>query len=83
MKKVFMMIAMMAVTFAAQAQTKFHDVEANDAQGPVKSITTNVMGQVPRRLDILLPFLSSTRPLEITRLKAGVPLIMVWMAWRV
>ena len=45
MKKVFMMIAMMAVTFAAQAQTKFHDVEANDAQGPVKSITTNVMGQ--------------------------------------
>ena len=45
MKKVFMMIAMMAVTFAAQAQTKFHDVEANDATGAVKSITTNVMGQ--------------------------------------
>ena len=45
MKKVFMMIAMMAVTFAAQAQTKFHDVEANDAQGPVKSISTNMMGQ--------------------------------------
>ena len=45
MKKVFMMIAMMAVTFAAQAQTRFHDVEANDATGPVKSISTNVMGQ--------------------------------------
>ena len=45
MKKVFMMIAMMAMTFAAQAQSKFHDVEANDAKGAVKSITTNVMGQ--------------------------------------
>ncbi len=44
MKKVFMMIAMMAIPFAMQAQTKFHDVEANEAQGPVKSITTTMMG---------------------------------------
>jgi len=39
-----MMIAMMAIPFAMQAQTKFHDVEANEAQGPVKSITTTMMG---------------------------------------
>jgi len=45
MKKVFMMIAMMAVAFAAQAQTKFHDVEANEATGPVKSISMNMMGR--------------------------------------
>ena len=45
MKKVFMMIAMVAVAFTAQAQTKFHDVEVNEAQGAVKKITTNVMGQ--------------------------------------
>jgi hypothetical protein len=44
MKKVFMMIALMAIPFAMQAQTKFHDVEANEAQGPVKSITTTMMG---------------------------------------
>ena len=44
MKKVFMMIAMMAIPFAMQAQIKFHDVEANEAQGPVKSITTTMMG---------------------------------------
>ena len=36
---------MVAVAFTAQAQTKFHDVEVNEAQGAVKKITTNVMGQ--------------------------------------
>ena len=45
MKKIFMMIALMAIPFAMQAQTKFHDVEANEAKGPVKQITTNVMGE--------------------------------------
>lgn len=45
MKKVFMMMTMLAVSFAMQAQTKFHDVEANEATGPVKSITMNMMGR--------------------------------------
>ena len=45
MKKAFMMLALLAVPFAMQAQTKFHDVEANDAKGPVKSITSSRMGQ--------------------------------------
>lgn len=40
-----MMIALMAVGFAAQAQTKFHDVELNEAQGPVKSIKQSLMGR--------------------------------------
>ena len=44
MKKV-MMMAMLAVSFAMQAQTKFHDVEANEAKGAVKSITMNMMGR--------------------------------------
>lgn len=44
MKKVFMMIALLAMPFAIQAQTKFHDVEVNEAQGPVKSITITMMG---------------------------------------
>ena len=44
MKKVMMMLAVMAVSFAAQAQSKFHDVEANEATGPVKSISMNMMG---------------------------------------
>ena len=44
MKKVFMMLVLFVVPFAMQAQT-FHDVEANDAKGPVKSITTSAMGQ--------------------------------------
>ncbi|MBR6182301.1 MAG: hypothetical protein IKQ77_13960 [Prevotella sp.] len=44
MKKVFMMLVLFVVPFAMQAQT-FHDVEANDAKGPVKSITTSMMGQ--------------------------------------
>ncbi len=44
MKKVMMMIALLAIPFAMQAQTKFHDHEVNDAKGPVKSITTTMMG---------------------------------------
>ena len=44
MKKVFMMIALMAIPFAMQAQTKFHDAEANEAKGPVKSMTVSMMG---------------------------------------
>ena len=43
MKKVMMMMAMLAVSFAMQAQTKFHDVELNEATGPVKSITQSGM----------------------------------------
>ena len=39
-----MMIALLAIPFAMQAQTKFHDVEANDAKGNVKSISMNMMG---------------------------------------
>ena len=46
MKKLFMMIALMAIPFAMQAQTKFHDVELNEATGPVKSITqAGMMGR--------------------------------------
>ena len=44
MKKVMMMIALLAIPFAVQAQTKFHDIEANFAKGPVKSIITTMMG---------------------------------------
>ena len=44
MKKVIMMIALLAIPFAMQAQSKFHDVEANEAKGAVKSITVTVMG---------------------------------------
>ena len=51
MKKVFVMMAMLAVSFAVQAQTKFHDVEANDATGAVKSITSQMMGR-----DIVVTF---------------------------
>ena len=40
-----MMLALMAIPFAMQGQTKFHDVEANEAQGPVKKITSNTMGR--------------------------------------
>ena len=51
MKKVFVMMAMLAVSFAMQAQTKFHDVEANDATGAVKSIKSQMMGR-----DIIVTF---------------------------
>lgn len=44
MKKVLMILAMMAVPFAMHAQTTFHDVEANEASGPVKKISQNMMG---------------------------------------
>ena len=44
MKKAFLMLVLFIVPFALQAQTKFHDVEANDAKGAVKSITSNRMG---------------------------------------
>ncbi len=44
MKKIMMMIAALAMTVAMQAQSKFHDVEANEAKGAVKSITQDVMG---------------------------------------
>ncbi len=41
-----MMLALLAVPFALQAQTKFHDVELNEATGPVKSITqAGMMGR--------------------------------------
>ena len=40
-----MMIAMLALPFAMQAQTKFHDVELNDAQGAVKKIESSQMGR--------------------------------------
>ena len=45
MKKVFMMLALLALPFAMQAQSKFHDVELNEASGPVKKITQSLMGQ--------------------------------------
>ena len=45
MKKILMMIALMAMPFAMQAQTKFHDVEANEAQGAVKKISQDMMGR--------------------------------------
>ena len=44
MRKIFMMLVLFLVPFAMQAQTKFHDVEANDAKGAVKSITSSRMG---------------------------------------
>ena len=40
-----MMIALMAIPFAMQAQTKFHDVEANEATGAVKCIKSSMMGR--------------------------------------
>lgn len=51
MKKVLMMVAMLAVTLAMQAQAKFHDVELNEAKGAVKCIKSNQMGQ-----DIVINF---------------------------
>ena len=51
MKKILMLIALMAMPFAMQAQTKFHDIELNDATGPVKSIKTGAMGR-----DIIITF---------------------------
>ena len=50
MKKLTMIFAALAMTVAMQAQTKFHDVEANEALGKVKSISMSVMGQ-PRNTE--------------------------------
>ena len=44
MKKILMMMALMAMSFAMQAQTKFHDVELNEAKGAVKKISQSIMG---------------------------------------
>lgn len=45
MKKAFMMmLALVALPMAMQAQTKYQDVEANEATGAVKSIETSLMG---------------------------------------
>ena len=38
-----MLLAMLVMPFAMQAQTKFHDVELNECTGPVKSITQSGM----------------------------------------
>lgn len=45
MKKILTIVALLAATLALQAQTKFHDVEANEAKGPVKIIRSEVMGR--------------------------------------
>lgn len=45
MKKIFMMMMMLAVAVGIEAQTKYHDLAANDAKGAVKKMTTNTMGQ--------------------------------------
>ena len=45
MKKFLMMLALVAFPFAIQAQTKFHDVEASEAQGAVKKISQDMMGR--------------------------------------
>jgi len=45
MKKILTMIVLLAAAFTVQAQTKFHDVEANDAKGAVKKISTEIMGR--------------------------------------
>ena len=44
MKKILMMMALLALPFAMQAQTKFHDVELNEAKGAVKKISQSMMG---------------------------------------
>ena len=44
MKKVFLMMSLLVLSLGMQAQTKFHDVEANDATGAVKCIKSSVMG---------------------------------------
>ena len=39
-----MMLALLAIPFAMQAQTQYHDIELNEATGPVKKMIVNVMG---------------------------------------
>ena len=46
MKRTFLLLAMLAVGIAMQAQTQYHDVAINEAKGAVKSITQSAMGQV-------------------------------------
>ena len=46
MKKVLCALALLALPFAMQAQTKYHDLELNEATGPVKCIKTEVMGEL-------------------------------------
>lgn len=45
MKKALMVLALLAAPLAMQAQTKFHDVELNEASGAVKSISQSMMGR--------------------------------------
>ena len=45
MKKVFLMMSLLVLSLGMQAQTKYHDVEANDATGAVKCIKSSVMGR--------------------------------------
>jgi len=45
MKRALMMAVLLTMPFALQAQTKFHDVEANEATGSVKSISMDMMGR--------------------------------------
>lgn len=50
MKKLLTMIAMLTLSVGMMAQAKFHDVEANEATGPVKSISMTMMGN-PVKID--------------------------------
>src|SRR6056297_1106108 len=50
---------------------------------PYLSMALNGSTALPRRFDILLPFLSSTRPLEIIFLNATESFVMVEMACNV
>ena len=45
MKKVFLMMSLLVLSLGMQAQTKYHDVEANDATGAVKCIKSSMMGR--------------------------------------
>ena len=45
MKKALLTLAVLAAPFALQAQTKFHDVEINEATGSVKKIEGEAMGR--------------------------------------
>lgn len=51
MKKLLIVTMLLALPFAMQAQTKYHDVELNEASGAVKTIRTQLMGQ-----DIVITF---------------------------
>jgi antitoxin component YwqK of YwqJK toxin-antitoxin module len=51
MKKLLIVTLLLALPFAMRAQTKYHDVELNEATGAVKTIRTQLMGQ-----DIVITF---------------------------